>query len=146
MQHLFPHDNVVAGGLVLVVGFVFHWVGQGFSLLDWERAERMGLQERDMLPEHRVYEHAIAVADVAIGWVYGVAGVGLVMGAPWGYKLAWIPGAILVYHALSFWMWTGNQRRAGHTTSSTKQPFRLGWTLANLVTGVLALLVAWNGT
>jgi hypothetical protein len=33
-----------------------------------------------MLPEHKVYEHGTAVADVLIGWIYGVAGVGLLFG------------------------------------------------------------------
>ncbi len=144
MSHAFPYDNLVAGILVLVVAFVFHWMGQGLSVLNWELATRLGLQERGMPPEYKVYEHAIAVADVSIGWLYGVAGVGLVLGAPWGYTLAWVPGVVLVYHALSFWAWTANQRRAGHHLSSSRAPLRQAWTLANLVTGLLAVLVAWN--
>ena len=88
----------------------------------------------------------IAVADSMLGWTYAIAGIGLVADTAWGYVWAWLPAVVLTYHALSFWMWTGNQRRAGHTTSSTKSPFRVVWTLANLLTGLLALLVAWNGT
>jgi hypothetical protein len=144
MPHVFPYDNIVAGVLVLVVGFAFHWVGQTLSVLDWDLATRLGLQEKEMRPEYRVYEHAIAVADAAIGWLYGVAGVGLLLGTPWGYKLAWFPGAILVYHAISFWMWTGNQRRAGQRL--TGSALRVGWSAANIVTGVLAITVAWNAS
>lgn len=146
MTQAFPFDNVIVGVLVLVVGFAFHWLGQALSLLNWELAERLGLQEKGMLPEHRVYEHAIAVADVTIGWSYGLAGIGLLMGASWGYKLAWVPGVVLIYHAVSFWTWTGNQRRMGHSTSTTQTPFRIGWTAANLVTGLLAILLAWNAS
>ncbi len=142
MPHIFPHDNVIVGLLVLVVGFAFHWLGQGLSVLNWDLATRLGLQEKDALPEYRVYEHAIAVADTSIGWLYGVAAVGLLLGAPWGYKLAWVPGVVFVYHAISFWMWTRNRRKAGHLLEST--PLRIGWTVANTVTGLLAILVAWN--
>lgn len=141
----FPYDNVFAGVMVLAVGFLIHWVGQGVSVLDWKLATRLGLQEKGMPAEYRVYEHAIAVADVAIGWIYGIAGLGLMLGASWGYKLAWIPGSILVYHAVSFWAWTGNARRSGVVLATGRQPLRAAWALANLITGLLALLVAWNG-
>jgi hypothetical protein len=142
MHQLFPYANVVAGVLILIVGFVFHWVGQLVSVLNWGLATRLTLQEDGLPPEYKVYEHAIAVADVALGWIYGVAGVGLILDARWGYMLAWLPGAILIYHSISYWFWTGNRRRAGHQLTS--DPMRIGWTMANLVTGVLALLVAWN--
>ncbi|NNG17122.1 MAG: hypothetical protein HKM89_11645 [Gemmatimonadales bacterium] len=144
MPQVFPYDNVIAGVMVLVVAFGFHWMGQALSLLNWELATRLGLQEKEMLPEYRVYEHAIAVADVSIGWLYGVAGVGLLLGAPWGYKLAWFPGVVLLYHAISFWMWIGNQRKAGYRVTSSS--LRVGWTVANMVTGLLAIVVAWNAT
>lgn len=61
MTQLFPYDNVVAGVLIVIVGFGFHWVGQ-------------------------------------------------------------------------------------HSTSSTRTPLRVGWTAANLTTGLLALLVAWSAS
>jgi hypothetical protein len=144
VAHVFPFDNVVAGILVLVVGFAGHWLGQGLSVLNWELATRLGLQEKGMPAEYKVYEHAIAVADVSVGWLYGIAGVGLLLGTSWGYKLAWIPGTILVYHAISFWFWTGNQRKAGHHLHTSKTPFRVGWAVANVVAGLLAILVAWS--
>jgi hypothetical protein len=97
-----------------------------------------------MPAEYRVNEHAIAEADVAIGWVYGIAGLGLMLGAPWGYKVAWIPGSILVCHAVSLWAWTGNARRSGVVLATGKHPLRAVWALINLLTGLLALLVAWN--
>ena len=42
-----------------------------------------------------------------------VAGVGLLLGEPWGCRLAWVPCVVLVYHAIGFWARTGAQRRAG---------------------------------
>ena len=144
MDQIFPYANVVAGILVLVVGFGFHWIGQGISLLNWDLATRLGLQEPGMPPEYRVYEHAIAVSDVALGWLYGLAGIGLLIGAPWGFKLAWFPGAVLIYHSIGFWMWTGNQRRAGHHLSTGEPAPRIAWATANLVTGLMAVLVAWS--
>jgi hypothetical protein len=146
MPHVFPFDNIVAGVLVLVVGFAVHWIGQGLSVLNWELATRLGLQEKGMLPEYKVYEHAIAVADVCIGWLYGLVGVGLLLGASWAYRLAWFPGAILLYHAISFWVWTRNQRRAGHHLSTGTGPFRIGWAAANVVTALLVILLAWNAS
>ena len=143
MNQLFPYANIVAGALVLVVGFVFHWIGQLISVINWDLATRMGLQEKELLPEYKVYEHGIAVADVAIGWIYGIAGVGLVLGTQWGFKLAWFPGVVLIYHGISFWFWSGNQKRAGHQLIA--EPARIGWTLANIGTGVLAVAIAWNG-
>ena len=80
MVQPFPYANIVAGVLVLVVGFGFHWIGQLLSLLNWDLATRIGIQEEGLLPEYRVYEHAIAVADVVMGWIYGFAGIGLVLG------------------------------------------------------------------
>jgi hypothetical protein len=144
MDQLFPGANVVAGVLVLAVGFIFHWIGQLISLLDWDLATRIGLQEKGILPEYKVYEHAIATADVAIGWIYGIAGVGLILGTPWGFKLAWFPGVVLIYHSVSFWFWTRNQRRSGHQL--TADSLRIGWSVANMITGVLAILVAWTGS
>ncbi len=134
--------SIVTGILVLIVGFGFHWIGQIISLVDRRLAIRLGIWEENNLPEYEVYEEALAVADVAIGWTYGIAGIGLILGTSWGYMLAWIPGVILVYHCISFWCWTGNQIRAGHETITTRQPMRGGWFAANIVTGVLALIVA----
>jgi uncharacterized membrane protein (UPF0136 family) len=142
MNEFFPYANIVVGLLVIIVGFGFHWVGQLISISNWEFATRIGLQERGLLPEYKVYEHAIAVADVAIGWTYGVAGVGLLLGADWGFKLAWIPGAVMIYHAVSFWFWTRNRNRLG--TILEKQPLRITWTFVNGGTGAAAVLVAWN--
>ncbi len=141
-NEVFPHANLVVGLLVIIVGFGFHWVGQLISLLSWDFATRIGLQEKGLSPEFKVYEHAIAVADVGIGWIYGVAGIGLLLGTDWGFKLAWIPGVVMIYHALSFWFWTRNQNKLG--TRLVKQPLRIIWTLINGVTGILAVLLAWN--
>lgn len=49
---------------------------------------------------------------------------------------------VLIFHAFSYWFWTGNRRKAGHRLVSDSM--RIGWTVANLVTGVLAVAVAWN--
>ena len=142
MDQIFPGANVVVGVMLLIVGFGFHFVGQLISVVDWDRATRWGLQEEGAPPDSRAYEHGIAVADVLVAWTYGIAGVGLVADASWGYLWAWIPGAVLTYHALGFWFWTAEQRKRGVQISTTKQPFRIAWTVANLTTGVLTLLVA----
>ncbi|MCP4580310.1 MAG: hypothetical protein GY839_01735 [candidate division Zixibacteria bacterium] len=144
MNEIFPYSNIVAGILVLIVGFIFHWLGQLISIIDWDIATKLGLQEKELPPEYKVYEHANAIADVAIGWLYGIAGFGLLLGVSWGYKLAWIPGAILLYHGISFWFWNVNQRNSGHKLNS--DTLRIGWTTANLITGLLAITVAWNGS
>ena len=143
MSAFFPHANVVAGVFILIVGFCFHWIGQLISVLNWDLATQFGLQEKGMPPEYKVYEHAIAIADTAMGWLYGVAAVGLFLDAEWGYKLAWIPGAILVYHAISAWVWEANRRAAGRRFWS--DALRVGWCIANAIAGLLALLVAWYG-
>jgi hypothetical protein len=144
MSDLYSYASVITGLLILIVGFGFHWMGQLISLLDRGLAIRIGLWEAGMPPEYEVYENAIAVTDVAIGWIYGVAGIGLVLGAQWGYTLAWIPGVILIYHGISFWFWTGNQKKAGQHLTFTKTPARVGWFLANFITGILALTVAFG--
>jgi hypothetical protein len=143
MNPIFPYSNIIAGVLVLIVGFLFHWVAQLISSINWELATRIGVQERGILPEYKVYEEAIAAADVLIGWIYAIAGIGLILGTTWGYKLAWFPGVILVYHSLSVWFWTKNQRKAGHRLMSDSA--RIIWFLANFGTGILAILIAWRG-
>ncbi len=136
----FPYDNIVVGAMVIVVGFVFHWLGQLTYLLNREFATKTGLVEKEILPEYEVYERAIAKADVAMGWIYGIAGVGLILGTQWGYKLAWFPGVVFIYHSLSFWFWTENRRKAGHKLMSDAG--RIEWFVANFITGVLAIAIA----
>jgi hypothetical protein len=142
VDQVFPYANVVAGVLVLFVGFGIHFVAQLVSVVDWDLGTKLGLQEKGMRPEHRNYEQAIAVADSLIAWTYGVAGVGLIIDASWAYAWAWLPGAILTYHALQFWFWTANHRRSGDGYSTTRNPMRTVWAVANLGTGVLTLFVA----
>ena len=139
---LFPYANIITGILVFIIGFIIHWVAQLLSVVNWDFATKIGIQEKKLLPEYKVYEHAIAVADVMIGWIYGIAAVGLIFNVSLAYRLAWIPGAIMIYHGFSFWFWSGNQIRAGHRLHASA--FRIGWFLANLITGVLTILVAWR--
>jgi hypothetical protein len=144
MSNLFPYANTVGGVLIFIVGFCCHWLGQLVSVLNWDLAKRLGLQEKGLSPEYKVYEHAIAVADTAMAWLYGIAAVGLFLDAEWGYKLTWIPGSILLYHAISAWVWEGNRRAAGHRLWSDS--LRIGWCSVNAATGVFAILVAWAGS
>jgi hypothetical protein len=137
-----PYANIIVGILIFVVGFIFHWIGQLISAIDWKFATRIGLQEKKLIPEYIVYEHAIATADVAIGWIYGIAAIGLILNAPWAFRLAWFPAVIMIYHSFSFWFWVGNQNKSGHPITS--HAFRTIWFLANFVTGVLTVSVAWN--
>ena len=52
MSGLFPYANILAGLLVLLVGFGFHWLGQLVSVINWKLAPRLGLREKDLLPEY----------------------------------------------------------------------------------------------
>lgn len=140
-MELIPYFHVLVGILVFIVGFIFHWLGQFISVLNWDLATKIGLQEKKMIPEFKVYEHAIAVADASIGWIYGLVAVGLVLNLPWAFKLAWIPGVIFLYHSLSFWFWVGNQNRLGYQTTTNR--FRIIWFLTNFITGILTIIVAW---
>ena len=140
-NEIFPYANIIVGILILIVGFIFHWIGQLISVINWDYATKIGLQEKKMLPEFRVYEHAIAVADVMIGWVYGIVAVGLILNISWAYKFAWIPGVVLIYHSISFWFWIGNQNKSGH--KMTYNSFRIVWFLLNLITGILCILIIW---
>ena len=144
MTHLFPYDNIVTGILILIIGFVFHWIGQLVSIKNWKFATKIGIQESDMPKEYKVYEHAIAVADSLVGWIYAIAAIGLFLKASWGYKLAWFPGVMLLYHSLSYWFWTMNRRRDGNKLHSNTM--RIGWFLANFITGILAIIIAWNAS
>jgi len=142
MSHLFPYDNIVVALLILIVGFCFHWVGQLISVLNWDFATKIGLQESKLLKEYKVYEHAIAVSDVFFGWIYGVASIGLFLNASWGYKLAWFPGIVLSYHSLNFWFWTRNRRKDGNKLIADF--VRIGWFTANFLTGLLSIILAWS--
>ena len=138
---LFPYANIIVGILIFIVGFGLHFIGQLISLINRGFAVKIGIWEKDMIPEFEVYERGIAVADVMIGWIYGIAAVGLILNAPWAYKLAWIPGVIMVYHGLSFWFWAGNQNKLSRPLHTNR--FRITWSTANLVTGIFTILVIW---
>ena len=138
---IIPYSNIIIGILILIVGFGFHWIGQLISIVNWDYAIKIGLQEKKILPEYKVYEHAIAAADVLIGWIYIIAAIGLILDISWSYKLVWFPGVIMVYHSFSYWFWIGNQNKLGHPTTSNK--FRISWFLLNFVTGIMAILIAW---
>ncbi len=138
---LFPYANIVVGILVFIIGFIFHWVAQLISVINWDFAARLGIVDKNIIPEFKVYERGTAAADSVIAWIYGVAAVGLILNVQWAYKLAWFPGVILVYHGLSFWFWVGEQNKAGHPTNS--RGMRIGWSLANIAAGILTILVAW---
>lgn len=139
--NIFAYANIIVGILIFIVGFIFHWLGQLISLINWDFAVKIGVQEKNLLPEFKVYEHGIATADVLIGWIYGITAVGLILNIPWAYKLVWFPGVIMIYHSLSFWFWIGNQNKSGNPTISNN--FRIGWTLLNFITGCLAIMIAW---
>ena len=144
MNSIFPYDNYVGGILIFIVGFIFHWMGQLISVINWNFAIKIGLQESKMLKEYRVYEHSIAVADSIIGWIYGIAALGLILDKAWGYKLAWIPGTVFIYHGISYWFWTFHRNKDGNQIESNSM--RIAWTLVNILTGILSLLLAWNAT
>lgn len=140
-EQVFPYANVVAGVLILIVGFGLHFIGQLISLLNRDFAVKIGIWEKNMIPEFEVYERGIAVADVIIGWIYGIAAVGLLLNVEWAYKLAWFPGVVMIYHGLSFWFWVGNQNKLGRSLNTNR--FRIAWFIANLITGILAVVIAW---
>ena len=142
MNELFPYSFIITAILIFIVGFMFHWLGQLTSIINWEFATKYDLQEKGLPKEYKVYEHAIGVADSLIGWVYGLASVGLFLRTSWGIKLTLITGSILLYHSLSFWFWTRNRRKDGNKLVSDTS--RIGWFLANFITGLLALVVGWN--
>lgn len=142
MTEIFPFSNLVTGILVLIIGFVFHWLAQLISLINWNFAIKIGLQEKSMLKEFKVYEHAIASADVLIGWIYGIAGIGLILNLEWSYKLLWFPGIILIYHGICVWFWMSNQKNIGYKLVSDN--FKLIWSTINIITGVLATITAWQ--
>ena len=76
MSEIFPYANIVTGIMILIVGFVFHWLGQLTSIINWEFAAEQGLQEKGLPEEYKAYENAIAIADSLVGWIYGIAAIG----------------------------------------------------------------------
>jgi len=77
-----------------------------------------------------------------IGWIYGIAGVGLILDVSWSYKVLWFPGIILIYHGISVWFWIGNQKKIGNQLLTDS--FRIFWSLSNIITGILATIIAWH--
>ena len=135
----------VAGTLFLVVAFLFHWVGQTLSLIDFDLALKLGIQEDGIPPEFSAYELGIAVGNCALGWTYGIAGVGVLVKKQWGYRMAWLPSVVLLYHSLCFNEWTAGWIRLGYGALPLAQPAgRYSWFVANLATAIIGLHVAWT--
>jgi hypothetical protein len=135
-----PYTNIIIGIMILIVGFIFHWVGQLISVVNWDYAIKVGLQEKKMSPEYKVYEHAIATSDVSLGWIYGIVAIGLIINVNWAYSFAFIPGTVFVYHSIFYWIMIGNQNKSGHPTTSNS--FRITWFALNFITGIFALIIA----
>ncbi|MCK9152095.1 hypothetical protein [Methanobacterium alcaliphilum] len=140
---MIAYSNIVAGILILLIGFIFHFVGQFISLINWEKAVKLGIAEKNILPEYRDYEYGIAMADLCIGWLYLIIGFGLILDQSWSFKLAWIPGVIFIYHSISFYFWSTKQEKRGYKYRSTSG--KISWFLLNLVGGIVILLFAWAG-
>lgn len=81
MSSLFPNATIVPVILVLIIGFGLHWLARLLSVFNWDIASRLGLQEKNLLPEYKVCEHAITIADAALGWLCGIAAIGELLNA-----------------------------------------------------------------
>ncbi|MFX1275427.1 MAG: hypothetical protein ACFFBP_13985 [Promethearchaeota archaeon] len=138
---LFPFANLIVGILLFIVGVIFHWIGQLVSVINWEFARKIGIREKETLPEFEVYERGMAIAEALIGWIYGIAAIILIYNITGAFFLAWFPGSILIYHSLSYWFWIGYQNKTGNPTASQK--YRITWSLLNFITGILCILIAW---
>ena len=55
-EQLFTYANIAAGIVILIVGFIFHFIGQMISLINKLLAIKIGIWERNMIPEFEVYE------------------------------------------------------------------------------------------
>lgn len=142
-MEVFPYSNILAGILILIIGFIFHFIGQLISVINWERAVKLGVAEKDMKGEYKDYEYGMGMADVIIGWIYLIIGMGLILGESWSFKLAWVPGVIFIYHSISFYFWSQKQEQRGYKYRSTTG--KIGWFLVNFVSGILIITVAWYG-
>ena len=140
MGELFPYSNILAGSLVLIVGFGIHWLNQVANLLHWELMPKQGLVINIPVNTKKI-ERFISISDITIGWLYGIIGVGLYLGTSWGYTLAWIPGIMLTVEGISYWIMT-NPKHA--TTKYFSYFTRMEWSALNFFTGILIILVAWH--
>ena len=53
------------------------------SVINWESAARIGIVDKNIIPEFKVYERGTAAADSVIGWIYRVAVIGLILDVEW---------------------------------------------------------------
>jgi hypothetical protein len=51
----FPYTTIIVGLLIFVVGFILHWITQLISAINWDYAKKVGLQEKAMPEEFKVY-------------------------------------------------------------------------------------------
>ena len=142
MDQVFPYANIVAGVLVLVVGFGFHWIGQLVSVLNWDTAQRSASRKWRCCPSTRSTKTPSPRPTSRWAGSMALPLPASCLARTGATSLPGIPGVVLVYHAFSYWFWTGNRRKAGHKLVSDSM--RIGWPVANFVTGTLAIVVAWN--
>ena len=140
MQSLFPFAHIIAGIIILIVGFGFHFLGQLMGFLYWEPELKHSFII-NMPIKAKGYAHIVAISDVAIGWSYAIIGMGMYIGKSWSYTLAWIPGIILFLEGISFWTWRNQNNRPAQDLSLTE---RIEWSGLNIVSGLFILLVAWS--
>ena len=140
MEELFPYSNILGGVLVLIVGFGIHWLNRVALYLHWEFMPRHGFGIIFGDSQNN-YNRWITISDMTIGWLYGVIGVGLILGMDWGYDLAWIPGVILTLEGISYWINNGKKKSdpAQYTYFTPSE-----WKVLNLLTGLFVIIIAWN--
>ena len=63
-NEIFPFANIIVGILIFIVGFIFHWFFQLISAINWNYATKIGVQEKEMIPE-KVY---LGKNDTPIKW------------------------------------------------------------------------------
>ena len=89
--------TVALGTAALVVGLLVV-VGQSLSVLDFGRAQRLGLQEKDEHtdPLHRRLELGTARWDVLVLWTLPLAGGVMLIDVSWWPWVALIAGGVCV--------------------------------------------------
>lgn len=131
VMQLFPGSDTLAGSLMLLLAL--RWIARVCSLVGYHLSAALGIPRGTRSSRRRPVTREDEAIQITVGWIYAIAGSGLILGAAWAPVPACIAGFLLILQGARSWPFLGKSFISLATVL---------WSLFNLATGLLVLVIA----